>query len=73
MLVGEPSLHDNVAVVMPLFLDEVVTLGEELARSVAVEVGSEGDAVQSVWHDMLCAQGACFLGCTCLYVKVDSS
>ena len=51
----EPSWHDDIAVTMSLLLGVVVALDEELARAVAVEVGSEGDMVRSTRRGAPCA------------------
>ena len=68
----EPSWCDDIVVIVSLFLDVVPALNEELAQPVIAKVGSEGNAVRFAKCGKLCAQGACFLGCTWLRVKADS-
>ena len=54
MLGCEPSCHDDVTVIMFLFLDVVVALDEEPARPIAVEVGFEGNSIWSAQRGALC-------------------
>ena len=65
--------RDDVVVVVSPLLGVVAALNEELAWPVATDASLEGNTFQSAWHDTWYAQGAHFLGCTCLWVKVDSS
>jgi hypothetical protein len=57
VLVHEPSWHDDITVIVSLFLVVVAALDEELARPVVAEVGSEGNTVWSARCGALCAQG----------------
>jgi hypothetical protein len=68
----EPLWHVDATVVVPFLLDTVAALDKELARTIAMKVGSEGNTVQSTRHDAQCAQGAYFLECTRLQVEADS-
>jgi hypothetical protein len=69
----EPSWHDDVVVVVFPLLGVVATLDEELERPITTKAGSKGNTVWSTRRGAWCPQGACFLECTCLRVKADSS
>ena len=55
----EPSWRDDIAVVVSPLLGAVATLDKELARPVAVDVGSEGDTAWSTWCSVWHTQGVC--------------
>jgi hypothetical protein len=57
VLVHDPSWHDDITVIVSLFLVVVAALDEKLARPVVAEVGYEGNTVWSARCGALCAQG----------------
>ena len=54
MLVHEPLWHDDIIVIVSLFLDVVLAVDKELAQSVIAEAGSEGNTVWSARCGALC-------------------
>ena len=68
----EPPWCADITVIVSLLLGVAAALGEELAWSIVVEVGSKGNTVWYARYGASCTQGALFLGCTHLCVKANS-
>jgi hypothetical protein len=66
ILVPGPSWRDDITVAALLSLCMVAAPNRGLSRLVAAGVGFEHNTVWSARHGARHAQGACFLGCTCL-------
>jgi hypothetical protein len=58
---------------VPLLPGVVVAFNKELSGHVAVGAGPEHDSDRSARCGTRCAQGARFLGCTCIWAMTDSS